>query len=497
MFQLAKYYPDGIPFDGHYQLLRPLSHDGATADVWLALDLNTVDVVTKEDENGDVHEEKDLDSGLKVAIKIFRPKSVLDVAGEQRFRDEYKIVFNCRHTNLVKPTGFSIFEGVPYLVLPFCSKGSSETLTGKLTETSEIWRYIGDVAAGLAYLHNNEPVIIHQDIKPGNILIDDNGHFAITDFGISTRSRKGQHHYYYDDEHHGGTLAYMGPERFSEEAEPMRESDIWAFGATLYELICGKVPYGEEGGNNQVNGAPAPEFPTGIPDSIKRLIIACLAADPAQRPTADIICRAAEQQQYPVRKKSMLPAVIGGAILSAGLVLGGFFMFHTEPVIPVSTPPEQIYEEALYRMDHWHDADSLRFGIEQMDSLAKLSFVPAIYQLAFTYGWYSDPISLERKRLLDIPIYHDGDHRYFPKNEAVTLRAISHFLNITQIDDSIHHELTIEACHRLAAYYWNFENDSKKAIKYLNMGRQHAIEVGDDSITTNFDNLLQIVKDGE
>lgn len=494
MFEISKYFPNGLPFDGHYQLLRPLSRDGATADVWLALDLNTVDVVTKEDENGDVHEEKDLDSGLKVAIKIFRPKSALDVAGEQRFRDEYKIVFNCRHTNLVKPTGFSIFEGVPYLVLPFCSKGSSETLTGQLTDPAEIWRYVGDVSAGLAYLHSNEPVIIHQDIKPGNILIDDNGHFAITDFGISTRSSKGQHHFYYDDEHQGGTLAYMGPERFADDPQPLRESDIWAFGATLYELICGHVPYGEEGGANQVNGAAAPEFPAGIPDSIKRLVLACLSADPAQRPTADTIRRAAEQQQYPVRKKSMLPAIIGGAALAAGLVLGGIFLFAPETEVQEAIPSEVIYQEALYRMDHWHDADSLRLGMAQMDSLAKLSYVPAIYQLAFTYGWYSDPISLERKRLLNIPIYHDGDKRYFPTNEEVTTRAISHYLNITQINDSAHHDLTIEACHRLAAYYWNFEDDAKKATKYLNLGRQHAIQAGNDSIRLQFESLLENVK---
>jgi len=493
MFQISKYYPNGLPFDGHYQLLRPLSRDGATADVWLALDLNTVDVSTEMDENGEVKEVKDLETGLKVAIKIFRPKSALDVAGEQRFRDEYKIVYNCRHTNLVKPTGFSIFEGVPYLVLPFCSNGSAEALTAKLTDPAEIWRFVGDVASGLAYLHNNEPVIIHQDIKPGNILIDDNNHFAITDFGISTRSRKGTHHFYYDDEHSGGTLAYMGPERFADDAEPLRESDIWAFGATLYELMCGKMPYGEEGGSNQVQGVAAPEFPAGIPDSIKRLTLACLSADPAQRPTADTIRRAAEQQQYPIRKKSMILANIAGALLSAGIVVALLFIFKPEDQQPQMSSDE-IYEEALYRMDHWHDADSLRLGIEQMDSLARLSYVPAIYQLAFTYGWYSDPISLERKRLLNIPIYHDGDHRYFPTDEAVTTSAISHFLNITQINDTVHHDLTIEACHRLAAYYWNFESDAKKAIKYLNLGRQHAIEIGNDSIKQNFDALLEIVK---
>ena len=90
-------------FDGHYKLLRPLSTDGATADVWLALDTNTIDIDA---------DETDESSGMLVAIKIYRPKNALDIEGEQRFRDEYKIAHECRHTNLLPPEGFSIFEEV-------------------------------------------------------------------------------------------------------------------------------------------------------------------------------------------------------------------------------------------------------------------------------------------------------------------------------------------------------------------------------------------------
>lgn len=125
---------NGILLDGRYKLLQTLSSDGGTADVWLALDTNTIDEIFDENDDSITSIEE---SGIKVAIKIYRPKNALDI-GEQRFREEFKIVFNCHHTNLVQPINFSIFEGIPYLVLPYCKNGSSEKLQGKITDKDEL-----------------------------------------------------------------------------------------------------------------------------------------------------------------------------------------------------------------------------------------------------------------------------------------------------------------------------------------------------------------------
>lgn len=84
-------------FDGHYALIRPLSVDGATADVWLALDTNTVTKEVQLSEVARLHDDEIEKLGLMVAIKIYRPQNALDIEGEQRFRDEYMIVFNCHH----------------------------------------------------------------------------------------------------------------------------------------------------------------------------------------------------------------------------------------------------------------------------------------------------------------------------------------------------------------------------------------------------------------
>ena len=189
MMDITAFTKSNKLFDGHYQLLRPLSTDGGTADVWLAIDVNTVDVSVDKDEKS-----IDQDTGMLVAIKIYRPKNALDIDGEQRFRDEYKIVYECRHENLLQPTNFSIYEGIPYLVLPYCKYGSSEQLIGKKLSLDDIWKFIFDVSSGLNRLHTNEPSIIHQDIKPANILIDNSKDYAITDFGISSK-HNGTHNY--------------------------------------------------------------------------------------------------------------------------------------------------------------------------------------------------------------------------------------------------------------------------------------------------------------
>ena len=304
----------GLLLDGRYKLLRPLSSDGGTADVWLALDTNTIDEVYDGDNDSVLSKEE---SGIKVAIKIYRPKNALDL-GEQRFREEYKIVFNCHHSNLLQPINFSIFEGVPYLVLPYCKNGSSEVLQGKISDKDELWRYIGDVASGLAYLHDFNPTIVHHDIKPANILVDENGNFVITDFGIS--SHKGGNRDGYD-ESQSGTMAYMAPERFSDEYESMPESDIWSLGATLYELITGKVPFGEDGGSAQT-GTGSHEIPPidqPIPNSIKRLIYACLSPDPTKRPTAKQIIKAAEAKDYPINNKNKY-YMAGGVVALLAIV---------------------------------------------------------------------------------------------------------------------------------------------------------------------------------
>lgn len=316
MLDINEIFENELPFDGHYKLLDILSTDGGSADVWLAIDMNTID------ESGD--ESK----ATKVVIKIYRPKNMIDIEGEYQFRKEFKQVFGCHHENIIQPTYFSIFEESPYLVLPYCPAGSSELLVGELRTGKDLWKYISDVASGLAYLHEHTPQIIHQDIKPANVLIDDNGNYAITDFGIS--AAMGGADVDSEDET-GGTYAYMAPERFLEGTPPKPESDIWAFGATLYELVTGDAPYGNDGGSRQKKGEKIPAIKQKIPEHIKQLIYDCLAYEPKERPTARKIVDTVLKKRYSRNKRTIALIVAAMLIIGAAIAYLVVSTTHDDP----------------------------------------------------------------------------------------------------------------------------------------------------------------------
>ncbi|MCM1439390.1 MAG: serine/threonine protein kinase [Roseburia sp.] len=479
----------GVLLDGRYKLLRPLNSDGGTADVWLALDTNTIDAVYDDDKDLISSEEE---SGIKVAIKIYRPKNALDL-GEQRFREEFKIVFNCHHTNLVQPINFSIFEGIPYLVLPYCQKGSSEQLQGKIKDADELWRYISDVSAGLAYLHAFNPTIVHHDIKPANILIDDNNNYAITDFGISSHRGNNRDECY---ESQSGTMAYMAPERFQEDYESIPESDIWSFGATLYELITGKVPFGENGGAEQLEtNAVCPTISENIPADIKKLIYDCLSADVSKRPSASLINKAASNKSYSIKNRKHIYVGIG-VLLAIFLLLAALIPREDNTATTIAKlSDEQIYDNAMTYVNS-KNADDLRHGMSILDSLGKTGYIPAIYQQAFTYEWYKDSASVARKKLLDIDFYTNGEKAYLPKDKQINLEAISLFNKIEKNSNPAYPDINANALYILALYNVNpnglIEKDEERAKNLLMQAKEWAKQSNNQPLLNAIQNGIDL-----
>lgn len=391
MLDIEKFADTGQLFDNHYKLIRPLNTEGGTADVWLALDTTTVSDKEALDKAPYLDDAKLSELGLLVAIKIYKPKNALDIEGERRFREEFVIVFNCNHANLIHPVYFSIFEETPYLVLPYCQRGSSELLIGSFMNDDDLWRYIHDVAAGLNYLHHCNPPIIHQDIKPANVLIDDSGNYAITDFGISAKRYKGVRGNQDDDdyEEQSGTYAYMAPERFIDGNIPSAESDIWAFGATLYELLTGRVPFGEDGGLVQSDDKVSLPFKgIKISKDLKLLICACLSKDPSKRPTAEQLLNATNQKRFKLAKKSNSIGMILAFFCVCAIV--GLVIWKLIPQPSLNDIPkpdqkvttfEERYKEAMVFVDA-STMDSVRTGIEKLNILAVNNFAPAQIELA-------------------------------------------------------------------------------------------------------------------
>ena len=243
-----------------YRLVRKLGR-GSFGEVWAA-----------HDEVADVD----------VAVKIY---VALDDKGIVEFRDEFRNVSTLIHTNILRPEHYDVYESRPFLVMPLC-RGSVEGQACGMSEP-ELWHFIRDVSSGLAYLHGHE--ILHRDIKPDNILINSDGDYVISDFGISTRMRSTMRRSSMrqnKDADTSGTIAYMAPEMFTRNPSAVKATDIWALGATLYELMTGELLFFGQGGVVQLKGAELPELPDGYSQDLRDTVASCLSIDTWVRPTA-------------------------------------------------------------------------------------------------------------------------------------------------------------------------------------------------------------------
>ena len=274
-------------FDGHYKLMRQLNDRKASIAVWLARDVNTID------QNASANDES---SGKLVSLMICHPSATLDIEDEQRWQDEFDAAYGCHHPNLLPPEEYAICNDDYYLVFPYSETESLRQFVGKNISDRVTWKLISSVASGLNELHTHQPQIVHGDIKPSNILVIDNEDFVLTHYGIHFETDLQR------IDNHSDSMAYMAPERFQGVSKPCPESDIWAFGATLYEVLSGTKPFGEEGGKNQQDDTPMPPLQDQSPE-IRDLVYACLQADPKNRPTAKQIKEATRSKKLSNKSK--------------------------------------------------------------------------------------------------------------------------------------------------------------------------------------------------
>lgn len=228
---------------------------------------------------GEVWLTEDTLTGQDLAIKLYIS---LDDNGLRQFLHEHEISRNLKHVNLLPINHVGTSSRVPYLLMRYCSRGSATALVGNATE-KEIWKFIHDVSNGLSYLHAQTPTIIHQDIKPANILLD-GGSYVITDFGTSRNMRDTMRR---QSTRSLGSPAYMAPEKFLEHPMVIKEGDIWSLGVSIYELATGELPFMGYGGGMLNGHAAMPNLDKNkYSDNLNRLMRQCLDKDPQKRPTA-------------------------------------------------------------------------------------------------------------------------------------------------------------------------------------------------------------------
>jgi len=212
-----------------------------------------------------------------------------------RFQREGRSAARLSHPNIIRvfDAGEDELDGraVSYIVMEYVPGGDFEDLidrNGPLPETMLLRIGIA-VASGLAHAH--ERGIIHRDIKPHNILLDERGSPKLTDFGIAraldgttSHNRAGS---YLE------TAAYSSPEQLrGERVTP--KSDVYSFGATLYHAAVGEQPFSGnliEVANQHILKVPASPRERGarIGKRLETLILGCLAKKPSERPDASLL----------------------------------------------------------------------------------------------------------------------------------------------------------------------------------------------------------------
>ncbi len=223
-------------------------------------------------------------------IKPGQPEQWLD-----RFETEIRIFANLNHPNIVQCYGVGEWHTLPYLEMEFINGASIEDVVKKCKSLTpvEIMGIGILVCRALNYAHHQVVTvygetykgIVHRDLKPANILLSKNGHIKLTDFGIA---RPGSVSFHTADTGKIiGTLPYLAPEQLKEEGlTPL--TDVYALGATLYELVAGHRAFPQPDVPSLLSAISRGEYKplrssTFLPKELADVIECAMAIDPGKR----------------------------------------------------------------------------------------------------------------------------------------------------------------------------------------------------------------------
>lgn len=261
----------------------------------------------------DVHLARDLRLDRDVAVKAFR----VDAGDSRRFEAETKILSSLAHPNLIAVFDAGEEDGTPFLVL---QRIVGPTLAARLREGAlredELRRVGSDVAAALEYVHRQR--IVHRDVKPSNILIDEHGNALLADFGVAmlvdaTRLTL--------DAAMIGTAAYLAPEQAT-GGEVTAAADVYSLGLVLLEALTGHPAF--SGTMQELVTARVTrelDIPSDLAPPWSSLLTAMTRRDPAVRPSAAQVLRhlggASDPGESQVAEAASIAVVAGGFAPSA------------------------------------------------------------------------------------------------------------------------------------------------------------------------------------
>ncbi|KAG6808400.1 hypothetical protein H0H92_004276 [Tricholoma furcatifolium] len=289
--QDAKGLWPALESETNVQLQQQVEESGALPACYVIEDLKIPGIV--EDSGGCADVSRGIYQGEEVCVKENRCTKNTQNKVREKTLNEAVLCGNLSHPNIVPFLGVC-FKGItPLLVYKWMKRGNIISYLKKYPRASRVHLLHG-VALGVKHMH--ERSIVHGDIKGANILVDDSGKALIGDFGFASILPSS-----------GGTVMYQAPEIFKQESYNTKETDIYAFGCLAYEIFVGKPPFANFAAplvimkvmDGQRPKRPSNSNPSwnawGLTDHIWTLIVMCWDADPAKRPTIEMVIQRLEQ----------------------------------------------------------------------------------------------------------------------------------------------------------------------------------------------------------
>jgi Tol biopolymer transport system component len=296
---------------------------------------------------GEVYRARDTRLDRTVAIKVLPSHLASNADLRQRFEREARAVSSLNHPHICTLHDIGHQDGIDYLVLEYLEgKSLLDRLEKGPLPLDQALRYATEIADALDKSHRNG--VIHRDLKPGNVMLTKTG-AKLLDFGLA---RTAKPIFSNEDELSAlatrarpltgkgtllGTVPYMAPEQI-EGREADARTDLWAFGALLYEMVTGKRAFAANSPASLIGAIlkdeprPMRELKPLTPPSLERLVKTCLAKDPDERwqNAHDLAAElrwiagggaAAPGAARPgARLRSRL--LLGAAFLAAGILIG-------------------------------------------------------------------------------------------------------------------------------------------------------------------------------
>lgn len=260
---------------------------------------------------------------MPFAVKTFQRQFLMSFEAQERFKREVRSWLRLGdHPHIVQALFVDVIDTMPHLFMEYVDGQSLlEHIGGSPLPLGTVLDYAIQICRGIHYVHSIHH-LVHRDLKPSNIMVSADGCIKVTDFGlvkaldaieepISEAEGTPTQHRFSPCVTHGsmGTPEYMAPEQWAAGTAVDERTDIYAFGAVLYEMLCGRPPFVSEYGEplyvlNAKHLRMQPPDPAGsggsVPDQLKAIAFRCLEKAPQQRfqsfnEVAEHLCRAHRQ----------------------------------------------------------------------------------------------------------------------------------------------------------------------------------------------------------